>query len=220
MAFPATTILDDFTGTDETPITTGWAAFLTGDSGPLARISNQLTDAGGGTDTSSYYDASGGVFGPDCEVYATIATASAVAADQFKLFARIVNPTLSTMSGYELHVEKSAGTDIWRIRRRDSTTPTVLGADMNQEIASGDSVGMSVVGTTISAYYKSGAGSWTLVGSRTDSTYSAAGVTGVKTTQTVTRAWKADNYGGGTISGGGGGGGSSNSQSMLLMGVG
>src|SRR3990167_2291114 len=180
MAFPTTSILDAFTGANEDPIATGWSGiFVDGDTGQMALISNALTNAtGGGTDTSSWYDLS--TPGPDCETYITIATASVVAGDQCKLFARVINPSTPTFSGYELHVQKDSGTDIWRIRRRDSVVPTQLGADLFQEIASGDSIGLEIVAADISAYHKPAAGGWTLVGTRSDSTYSAAGVIGVK----------------------------------------
>jgi len=202
MAFPNTGLLDSFAGVNQDPISgNNWSgsSFLAGDTGSLALISNQLTDAtGGGTDTSSYFSLT--KFGPDCECYITVATASAVTADVVKLLLRGQDPAPASMSGYELHVEKSAGTDIWRIRRRDMLVATQLGADMNQEIASGDAIGFAVVGTTLSAYYKASGGSWTLVGSRDDSTYMVAGYMGVKTNQASARAWKLDDFGGGTTS--------------------
>ncbi len=108
-----------------------------------------------------------------------------------------------TADGYDVHVVKAAGADLWQIRRRDNVTPTVLGADMNQELSSGDSVGMSLVGSTISAYYRSGAGAWTLVGSRTDSTYTGPWSIGIKTVQASPLAWKTIPFGGGTVVAGG-----------------
>jgi hypothetical protein len=196
--FPTnTTILDTFTGTED-PVTTNWTGVLfNGDSGGMAKTGGILTNqTGGGTDTSAWWDA--GTFGPGVEVFTTVTTASGVAANQFKLLARISNPGTANASGYELHVEKSAGTDIWRIRRRDNVTSTQLGADMNQEIVSGDSIGLACIGNQISAYYKPAAGSWTLVGTRTDSTYGGSGVIGVKTFQASPGAWQQDNFGGGT----------------------
>jgi len=198
MPFPTTALLDDFSGPNEDPIVSHWIGpLLSTDSGQLAKISNQLTNAtGGGTDTSSYWDFT--IFGADQEAWITVATASAVNADQYKLFGRMINPGTASVSGYELHIQKDASTDIWQIRRRDNLTPTTLGADMAQEISSGDSVGLSIIGTTISAYYKPAAGGWMIVGSRTDSTYTAPGVIGVKSVQTVPLAWKGTNFGGGT----------------------
>lgn len=205
MAFPTTSILDSFNRANEDPIDTGWDGthiFVAGDSGKLALISNGLTNAtGGGTDTSEAYDAA--TYSGNVEIYATLSTVSAVAADTWRLL--ILNENSSaTQDGYELYIEKSAGTDIWRLRRRDNVVATVLGADMSQEISSGDSVGMSLVDGTLTAYYKASAGSWTTIGSRTDATYSGAWYFGVKSTQSVSGAWKADDFGGGQVSGGGG----------------
>lgn len=220
MAFPTTGTLEDGSGSDEDPVTTNWEStenFVFSDSGRLAKISNQLTDASapnGGTDTSSAYDTA--TFSPPIEIWARIPTVSAVAADQFKLLMlTAINDT--NADGYELHVEKSAGTDIFRLRRRDNTTPTVLGADMNQEVTSGDSVGISYVSGVLTAYYKSGAGAWTQLGTRSDSTYSGPFYIGIKTVQASPRAWKAVPFGGGNVVAGGG---TASSGSMLLLGVG
>src|SRR4029077_13699581 len=132
MAFPTTGVLESGTGANEDPIATRWdesQPFIAGDPGRLAKISNNITNAsGGGTDTSSAYDAAS--FSGIVEVWATITTASAVAADQFRLVMRTAIASNPAADGYELHVEKSAVTDIWRLRRRDNVTPTTLGADM------------------------------------------------------------------------------------------
>lgn len=204
MAFPTTGILEDGSGADEDPIETHWQGsviFISGDSGFLAKTSNQITNAtGGGTDTSANYDGVSGTqqFSGDIEIWATIVTTSAVNGDQFKLL--MMNAFADpNADGYELHVEKSAGTDIWRLRRRDNVTPTVLGADMAQEIANGDSVGISRVGDVLTAYYKSGAGAWTVVGTRSDSTYTGPWWLGIKTVQASPLAWKTVPFGGGTV---------------------
>jgi hypothetical protein len=202
MAFPTTGVLESGSGVNEDPIETNWDGtpghkFFAGDTGQLAKISNQITNAtGGGTDTSSAYDATQFLAG-NIEVWATIVTASAVTGDQFKVaFMNAFNDAAA--DGYELHVEKSAGTDIWRIRRRDNVTPMQLGVDMNQEIASGDSVGLQLISGVLSAYYKPGAGAWTLVGQRSDSTYTGPWWIGIKTAQASPLAWKTVPFGGGT----------------------
>jgi hypothetical protein len=209
MAFPTTGTLEDGTGADEDPIETHWDGsvapaphvFIAGDTGLLAKISNQITNStGGGTDTSSSYDGVSGTqqFSGDVEIWATLATASAVNGDQFKL-AMMNARNDAAADGYELHIEKSAGTDIFRLRRRDNVTPTQLGADMNQEFANGDSVGISLVSGVLTAYYKSGASAWTTVGQRSDSTYTGPWWIGIKTVQASPLAWKTVPFGGGTV---------------------
>ena len=220
MAFPTAGTLEDGTGSDEDPIVSNWddsiTSFVSGDTGKLAKISNQITNAtGGGTDTSSGYDVA--TYSAPLEIWATIVTASSVAADTFKLL-MMTGVADALADGYELHVEKSAGTDIWRLRRRDNVTPTTLGADMNQEIASGDSVGISLVSGVLTAYYKSGTGAWTTVGTRNDSTYSGPFYIGIKTVQASPLAWKSVPFGGGSVVAGGGTSGQAGR--MMLLGVG
>lgn len=205
MAFPTTGILEDGSGADEDPLDTHWDGthvFYPGDTGFFAKLSNQITDAtGGGTDTSSSYDGVSGVqqFSGNIEVWATIVQVSTVTGDQFKIGAANARND-PNMDGYEVNIVKAAGADIVQIRRRDNVTPTTLGADMNQEISDGDSIGMEIIGSTISAYYKPAAGSWTLLGSRVDATYTGPWWIGVKTAQASPRAWKWVPFGGGTVS--------------------
>ena len=67
-------------------------------------------------------------------------------------------------------------------------------------MSAGDSIGMSMVGSTITVYYKASGGSWTSLGTRTDSTYTAAGR--LQLGQWLSSSGVAstiDNFGGGAI---------------------
>lgn len=100
--------------------------------------------------------------------------------------------TGTTPDGYYLSID-SAGCSIWRA---DNGSPTQLGSAFAFTVSSGDSLGLSVVGSTLTAYYKSGSGSWTTLGSRTDATYSAAGNLMIIATDAGA---VLDDFGGGTI---------------------
>ncbi len=85
-------------------------------------------------------------FGPDSEAYATITTLST---DAIRMCARMTNPTTSQRSGY--CVQATGNT--WSIRRIDNGTATQLGAVATQTVAAGSRFGITVVGTTITAWY-------------------------------------------------------------------
>ncbi len=108
--------------------------------------------------------------------------------------ARTVNLGGGTLNGYYLFVNSTSA----KLYRIDSGTNTQLGADFTQTIATGDSFGMSLVGSTITVYFKAAAGSWTSLGTRTDATYSAAGKIGIRGAD-GTNISLADDFGGGTL---------------------
>ena len=109
---------------------------------------------------------------------------------------RITNPGGASINNYFSHVTKAAGTDTIQLWKTVTNTQTQLGADGSQEVASGDSFGIDANGTTITAWYKPAAGSWTAVMVRTDSGVTAAGYIGL-VAQSNSAIW--DDFGGGTI---------------------
>jgi hypothetical protein len=207
--FPTTPVLEDCSGADEDPLDTHWDGthnFLAGDTGNHALISHLLTNrTGGGTDTSSCYDGVSGIqqFTGDIEIWITVSVASTVVADQVKVVA--MNERASaTADGYEIHVEKvaGAGNDIWRIRRRDNVTPTVIppGDLPTTEVGSSFGMGMRIwQNGLIEAWYASDAINYSLVGTRTDTTYVGPWWIGIKTAQASPLAWKISAFGGGVV---------------------
>jgi hypothetical protein len=126
-------------------------------------------------------------FGPDSEAYATITTLST---DAIRVCARMTNPTTSQRSGY--CVQATGNT--WSIRRIDNGTATQLGAVATQTVGAGSRFGITVVGTTITAWYApSATAGWTQVLTVTDSTYQGAGYIALEA-----RGSHLDNFGGGT----------------------
>jgi len=170
--FASPTLLDSFTGSDETPITTNWTCPIYPTDDGLRRISNQLVPiVGGDLYSSGYYDLAS--FGPDCFAGITVVTRGA---DTFHLrvHARLLEEGTTNFDGYCVRLFFSAGTDTAFIERTDNNTQTIL-ATIGQEFAAGDAVGISCIGSAISAWRKPVGGAWTLLGTATDATYASAG---------------------------------------------
>lgn len=189
MAFPTLGILDQFTRANETPIAAPWAGpIFTGET-QLRLVSNQL--ANDGSDGNSYYNTQ---FGPDIEAYCTLTSALAASARVIFYFRSTVG---ASVSGYRVQFRNIAGDHLIEIDRMDANVNTQLGGNIDpaDTFASGDGFGCSMVSNEIIAYYKQGAGAWTNMGARTDSTYAGAGFTGVS----LVGATTVDDFGGGTI---------------------
>ncbi len=126
-------------------------------------------------------------FGPDSEAYVTIKT---ISADTVRVCARMINPTNATRSGYCV---QEAGNS-WTIRRIDSGLANQIGTTATQTVGAGARIGITVVGTTITAWYSpSATAGWTQILAATDSTYQGTGYIAVEA-----RASHIDNFGGGT----------------------
>ncbi len=206
MAFPTLGVLDSFTRADENPIANGWAGPLWTTEPQLKIVSNQVLAAS--TFGNSYYTTQQG---PDLEAYFTL-TSALGAGERVIIYFR---STVGSPNGYRIQFRNDAG-DHKIIIDKDTVQ---LGAviDPADTFSSGDKFGVEVIGSTFTAYYKDGAGAWTNMGSRTDTTYPAANYVGIAITGA---AVTIDDFGGGTLGGGGGGGGVSSGARMLTMGVG
>lgn len=201
--FPTQGIRDNFNRADTGPPPSGSWDYPIDNNGAagLKVIANQC-----GNNVSGYANSyMTGTVGPDSEVYVTniTAIASTVSVD---LFLRIVSPGTggtgnAGVDGYECGFYNNAGTFEayhWRI---DNNAYTQLGATQTPgAVSAGDSVGAEMIGSTLQAYLKTT--SWAAYGtSRSDSTYSAAGVTGVQIASDT--AFRFDDFGGGTVAVGG-----------------
>lgn len=191
MSFPTTSILDFFDRSNQGPPpstnwTTGWRPSSTG----FQVDTNQCLGSAVG-DNTQYWNVAN--FGPDVEVYATVKSGSS--ANYYGLSARLVAEGTAGVDGYEVVLFNNEVL----VRRFDDNAETTLGAAFSQTFTLGDSFGMSIIGSTITVYYKVGAGNWAALGTRSDSTYSAAGKIGMRSENV---AW--DDFGGGTVVSGAG----------------
>lgn len=192
MAFPTTSILDDFNraNTGPPPGTNWTSTIISGDVGNKV-ISNQFA-GGSSAPASSYWNV--GTFGADCEVYATITDATM---ERNGCLARITNPGGATMCGYYC----IAQADHFRLFRIDNGSGTEIDDYFGITLANGDKFGMSIVGSLITVWYAPVAtGVWGAAGTHTDATYGSAGYIGLRTIDNTNNACM-DNFGGGTIGG-------------------
>jgi hypothetical protein len=209
-AFPVSAITDNFDRAN--------AGNLGGNYG------NDHFDIGGGSHSvnankaecsgycANYWSAA--TFGPDVEIYFTVTDEPIADAGQIGLGARIVDPDSVNVDGYRINIFPSAGVDSWRIQRVDDGVVTLLGDQFEQNISSGDSVGLEIIGSTIKAYYKPSAGSWTEITSRSDGTYTAAGYVGFELYNGESGSPTIDDFGAGSV------GSAAGPKRLLILGVG
>ena len=184
-SFPVNGILDNFNRADTgPPPSANWTTSWRASSGGFLVSGNTVRGNAAG-DNSTYWNVQN--FGPDVEVYGTIIGSPA---SYRGVAARLVSEGTAGVDGYEVVVADNT----FYITRWDNDAQTTLGASIAQSISDGDSFGMSIVGSTITAYHKPAAGSWTVIGTRTDSTYSAAGKIGLRSENVF---W--DDFGGGSL---------------------
>lgn len=170
-----TIILDDFNRANEgPPPSSSWSTpVANGDASHYVR-NNGVGVSADDAQTSSYWNVT--TYGPDVEACASLTDTSAFLLHGAMV--RIVNPNnASTAGGYMVVANPS--TSVTQVYRLDGTTYTLLGADISTTWANGDAVCIKAVGATIEAFRKPSGGSWGSIGSRTDSTYSSAGYSGV-----------------------------------------
>lgn len=195
MAFPTTSVLDNFNRTTETPLSDGgnWTNPLIFGNSQINTISNTVAQ-GSSTSNSAYR--SNTTYGPNSEAYITLAGKSGN--NLVAVYARMANPNSSGASdGYDVSIAISGSTDTMRVGRIDNDGRTII-ASASQEVSAGDSIGLECNGSTISAYYKPSASGWnaTPTASTTDATYGSAGYVGLQLNGTN---HTADDFGGGTI---------------------
>lgn len=200
MAFPTTPVLDNFNRANEgPPPSASWSAYDAswGFGDGLEVVSNQCK--GNSYDLCADYW-NGATYGPDCEVYTTIATLPDDISD-VNLRLRIVGPggDLSLSSHYYTTIERDdVGGDYVRIFRNSSGSVTPLTGEVTITLVAGDSFGFERIGNDLSVYQKPSAGSWTQVATVTDGSplSQVAGYIGVDVTDNVSAL---DDFGGGTI---------------------
>jgi hypothetical protein len=196
MAFPTTGIIDSFNRSDEDPLSDGgkWS-IGPDDFGGTNNLRVFVNEARQGALAASNGYRNDQDYGPDSEVYITL---SVIPNTAVVLYARCVNIGAGTTDGYACYFNFS-GTDDALICRVDNDSLVGLGSAIvpPAPYAAGDKLGLECIGSTISAYvFQSGA--WSLLGSRTDSTYTAAGKIGVKINDSGLNG-KFDDFGGGTV---------------------
>lgn len=196
MAFPTLGVLDNFNAGANQALTSrsGWGAtairqFLgncfTTDSAPTEAVNTA------GTSADNYWNATGA----NSECWYKIGSVAANFG-QHGPCVRIQNPTAAGVNFYCAYANDNTHLQIYKIV---SGAFTAIGTNVSGiTLAVGDSVGIDVVGTQVSSYYRSGAGAWVQKDTLSDSSITGSGyVAGVINDSGV--AWAMTDFGGGAL---------------------
>lgn len=204
MAFPTTSILDDFNTGASQNLTArpGWFGSVRA-SGTMSTdvVPTYATGVAGSVFGNIY----GTIFAADQEVWATFKIAPTTGGLQLEArFDAVLG------NGYALIY---TGGNLSIVRLDAFGGGPQVGSNFGVTPAIGDSMGMSCVGTTISGWFKTAAGSWTQVITGVEATYNTVGRVDMLTFGSP--SVQVDVFGGGAVSSGTTGHGS-----FLLTGVG
>lgn len=184
MAFPTlTTVIDDFNRANG-PVYSGGGSTIW-DTVPIVPGSSVLQVASNHLDgsVSGAEMVSLAQYGANLELYFDFSVATSLDSTHYlALFFAFQGQNTSSFSGYALIGGLTATANQWSLFKYTAGSGSNLGAFGTQAVSSGDSVGVEMIGSTIKAYYKPSAGSWSQIGSSiTDSTYNRAGYIGFET---------------------------------------
>lgn len=189
MAFPTTTVLDDFNRADGA-IGSNWSGPLIGTNDVYVISSNKITP--NTSPASEYWNPA--TYGPDCECFVSLT--NIVDGDTMEVHARYVSASKSGYAGRFTRQDFQTGfaTTIYRV---DSGAFTILNSQVDSSgiWAATDKVGIEIIGTTIKLYRF--ISTWSNVNTNSgDATYSAANFIGLRS---VGATETFDDFGGGTI---------------------
>jgi hypothetical protein len=151
---PLTPVLDDFNRANG-PAGSNWSLIRPSGFAGMNISGNTAVDSSTSAFTWDYWN--GATFGPDAEAYATIARLGA--SDTIRIGARISAAGTNNHSGYYVQVT-TAG--VWSIIRVDKGTATTL-ATVSRPLATGDTIGIRIVGSVLSALHQTPTGDWVQV---------------------------------------------------------
>lgn len=140
----------------------------------------------------------GQLFGADMEVFATQPAAPTVASQGPAVWLRVQSEGVAGADGYNLSYVFGTGLQFYRMV---NSTFTQLGSTVVQVVAAGDSIGLSINGSVLEGWYKAAAGSWTSIGTQTDTNITGSGKIAASLTGGAASLARLDDFGGGSISG-------------------
>ena len=195
-AFPASSVIEDFTGTNGTALASlpsgNWTNVF--GSGGLTTQSNQCASTGTGSDR---YNAA--TFGPDFDLTLDIVTPPAGADEEVDIVWMTSNIATWDANGQGYIIGFTTVDDALYLVRQDNGTgdQTVLDST-TQAISAGDAIGIRRIGNAIRLMYKPSGGSWSIVLSADDDTFVGAG--GVAIFSSSDASTRLDNLTAGTLS--------------------
>lgn len=150
-------------------LSANWQSPALQDSGKVSVVGSGVTAGSGGSSSATWKASS---FGANQEAYLSVPTLPA-AGGFIQLGGRVSSLTASNVSLYFVRVTPSR--NLWDLRKKLNGGGSTSIGTFTAPFAAGDSVGLKLSGSTITAYHELGSGSWTAVGSVTDSSISAGG---------------------------------------------
>lgn len=165
MAFPTTPIIDAGPGADQDPLAGIWAGPTYSGNSQLRRSADQFA-GNAGVFSWSYWNVGQWTKSPGMEIYFDIPTVDAASRCGFTF---TQYPGAGLEDGYQVDVNRTSSN--WRLAIVNDAVNTPIGADVAQAISSGDGAGVSIIGDTFTIYYRSGAGSFAPLFTRSDATF-------------------------------------------------
>jgi hypothetical protein len=194
---PLTPLLDNFARPNNTgPPGPNWTHMVVSSSSPtnnLFIVNGQVTgDSGTNAD---YWNPQ--PFGPNSEVWVTVAAKPTVDQDPVVLGLRFLNPGAANASGYQAYyIYRSKQADQYKIISRvNGTTSITLASSNGPTLNPGDQLLFRAIGTTLELW-RLDAGTWARILSASDSTYKEAGYLNLTARDGSVRL---TNFGGGTL---------------------
>jgi acid phosphatase type 7 len=189
LPFPRTGLLDDF-ARPAGALGTNWQSPALQDGGTVTIKSSGLTGSSSGAGSATW---SPGTFGADQEAYLGVPTLPA-AGNFMQLAGRVSTQSSSNVSCYFLRVTPSSST--WDLRKKINGAASTSIKTFTAPFVAGDGAGLQIIGSTLTAYRKPGAGAWVSIGSTTDTSIPGSGYVSFTLGDTTMRG---GGFGGGTV---------------------
>lgn len=184
MAFPTTSVLDDFNRANGA-LGSNWTTPTFASSFSIS--SNVVF--GGSTGNIQYYNVA--TYGPDFEIYVSVPNLPG-SGQQCGIVGGALQPgSAITIDGYSVTYTHGAPGTLAILRITDGAAAATV-ASSSQTLTAGDQIGLKRVGTTLTSYING-----TQIDTGTDSTHTGAGYLVMYSTNTT---HSFDNFGGGTLS--------------------
>ncbi len=194
---PLTPLLDDFNRPNNSgPPGPSWSHMVvssTASTNNLHITNQQIT--GYSNSNADYWNPQ--PFGPNSEVWITVATKPTADQDPVVLGLRFQNPDLATAGGYQIYyIKRTSPPDQYKmIARINGTTSTTLATANGPTLSAGDRLLFRAIGTSLELW-RFTAGTWTQILTASDSTFNGAGYLILTSRNGAVRL---DNFGGGTL---------------------
>jgi acid phosphatase type 7 len=169
-SFPSTPVLDDFKRSTGA-LGSNWQSPSLADPGTVSISASGLTASSSQAGSALW---TAGTFAADQEAYLTLPVLPAES--HFVQLAARVSGSSSTTSCYLLRVTPSTST--WDLRRKVNGAASTSIKTFKAPLSAGDTIGLEVTGSTLTALYRAQGQAWRAVGSATSTSVPGSGTIG------------------------------------------